>query len=264
MGGCNLVCLLDTGCDYSMVPRRLVPDVFLAPVDFDVFTANGARVEILGRAEAQFSVQGIPVKAELLVSDDIQEFMLGHDWLTQQGAKCDFAAKTLLLKGVTVPLKTSGSPVRTRRIYARRRESGIAPVKQLDRVAHGPPVEYPTDKQPPLPAIGSSVIQNKVCRNNHTEPLSRRAAGQVKAHLKVQGSSDTTQTTQIPLTYRKRSPVFNRTIVNSMFKQNLTKSQSYHKIGAEKEFCFCFWSKNSSGAVGEKIGKGYGNYGGIS
>ena len=53
----HLACLLDTGCDHSLIPYRLVPGAFLSPVNFDVYAANGARVEILGCTEAQFFVQ---------------------------------------------------------------------------------------------------------------------------------------------------------------------------------------------------------------
>ena len=53
------------------------------------------RVSVLGCMEAQFSVQGMPNEAKLLVSDDILEFMLGYDWLAQHGTKWEFATKTL-------------------------------------------------------------------------------------------------------------------------------------------------------------------------
>ena len=126
IGGHNLACLSYTGCDHSMIPHTLVPGAFLSPVDFDVYAANGARVEILGCMIAQFSVQGMPVEAKLLVSKDIQELMLGHDWLAQQGAQWDFRAKTLTLNGVMVPLKTRGGPAGIRRVYARGRLEGYA------------------------------------------------------------------------------------------------------------------------------------------
>ena len=41
-------CLLDTGCDYSLIPRRLVPTAKLDPVDLDIYAANGAPISILG------------------------------------------------------------------------------------------------------------------------------------------------------------------------------------------------------------------------
>jgi len=34
-----------------------------------------------------FSIRGKPLQADLLVADDVDEFMLGFDWLTAQKAK---------------------------------------------------------------------------------------------------------------------------------------------------------------------------------
>jgi len=53
------------------------------------------------------------------VADDVDEFMLGFDWLTAQKAKWDFNAKTLTLHGLTVPL--CPSRMRIRRVYVKDR-----------------------------------------------------------------------------------------------------------------------------------------------
>jgi len=52
----------------------------------------------------RFAIMGVPLKADLLVADDVDEFMLGFDWLTTQKATWDFNAKTLSLHGLVVPL----------------------------------------------------------------------------------------------------------------------------------------------------------------
>ena len=78
-------CLLDTGCDYSLIPRRLVPTAKLGPVDLNIFAANGAPIEILGHMTVEFGINGMQVLADLLVSDEIYEFMLGYNWLAEQG-----------------------------------------------------------------------------------------------------------------------------------------------------------------------------------
>jgi len=53
--------------------------------------------------------------------DDVDEFMLGFDWLTAQKARWDFNAKTLTLHGRTVPLCTRPSWVGIRRVYVKDR-----------------------------------------------------------------------------------------------------------------------------------------------
>jgi len=97
-------CLLDTGCDHSMIPRNLVPTAILEQASVDVTAANGTIVHVLGYMTIKFSIQGIPLKADLMVSNNVDEFMLGFDWLTSQKAKWDFETRTLMLHGLTVPL----------------------------------------------------------------------------------------------------------------------------------------------------------------
>ena len=100
--------LLDTGCDYSLIPRRLIPTATLTPVDMDIYAANGSRIAVLGRIHVRFHVHGIPVTAVLLVSDDKHEFMLGYDWLAEQGARWYFDTKTC----VTEPEQSIVTPMR--------------------------------------------------------------------------------------------------------------------------------------------------------
>ena len=79
-------CLLDAGCDYYLIPCRLVPTATLMPVNMDIFTVNEIQIQILRWMQICFAIQGIPVVADLLVSEDVHEFMLGYDWLVVQGA----------------------------------------------------------------------------------------------------------------------------------------------------------------------------------
>jgi len=79
-------CLLDTGCDHSIIPRKLVPTATLEPAPVDVTAANGSVINILGHMTIKFAIKGVDLKAELLVADDVDEFILGFDWLTAQKA----------------------------------------------------------------------------------------------------------------------------------------------------------------------------------
>jgi len=84
----------------------LVPTATLEPAAFDVKAANGSVINILSHMTIKFAIQGKELKADLLVADDVDEFMLGFVWLTAQKAKWDFNAKTPTLHGFTVPLCT--------------------------------------------------------------------------------------------------------------------------------------------------------------
>jgi len=120
---CNLKhnCLLDTGCDHSIIPRKLVLTATLEPAPVVVTAANGSVINILGHMTIKFAIKGVNLKANLLVADDVDECMLGFDWLTAQKASWDFNAKTLTLHGVTVPLCTRPSRMSIRRMYVKDR-----------------------------------------------------------------------------------------------------------------------------------------------
>ena len=64
-------CLFDTGCAYSIIPRQLVPTMILSPVHMDILAANGAPICILGCMIVKFHIEGMPIIANLKVSEDI-------------------------------------------------------------------------------------------------------------------------------------------------------------------------------------------------
>jgi len=78
---CNQIhkCLLDTGCDHRIIPRKLVPTASLEPAPVEVTAANGSVINILGHMTIKFAIKGVELKANLLVADDVDEFMLGFD-----------------------------------------------------------------------------------------------------------------------------------------------------------------------------------------
>jgi hypothetical protein len=71
----------------------------------NIFAANGAKINVLGWVRLNFTVMGIETSADLLVSEDIQEFMLGYDWLVDQDIVWNFNDKSIAIKGRVVPLK---------------------------------------------------------------------------------------------------------------------------------------------------------------
>jgi len=86
-----------------------------------VTAANGSVINILGHMTIKFAIKGVDLKADLLVTDEVDEFMLGFDWLTAQKASWDFNAKTLTMHGMIIPLCTRPSRIGIRRVYVRDR-----------------------------------------------------------------------------------------------------------------------------------------------
>jgi len=85
--GTHHSCLLDTGCGKSLIPASLVPSAQVKPVDFKLYAANNTEIAILGSSRLGFTVQGIPLCTDFLVSDEVEEIMLGIDWLTENRCK---------------------------------------------------------------------------------------------------------------------------------------------------------------------------------
>ena len=79
----SIPCLIDTGCELSLAPLKLVKDVQLSPTDQHVYAANGSDIRILGAARLQFRLNGFETHSNVLVTEDVEEPMLGIDWLVE-------------------------------------------------------------------------------------------------------------------------------------------------------------------------------------
>ena len=75
----------------------------LGPVDFKLFAANSTEISILGSVRLGFTVQRMSLFADLLVSDEVEEIMLGIDWLTENDCKWHFVEKQIEIEGRKVP-----------------------------------------------------------------------------------------------------------------------------------------------------------------
>ena len=117
--GTRCHCLLDTGCERSLVPRKLVPTANLRPTDVNVYAVNGTKIPLLGSTQLCFTLQGIPLKANLLVTDAVEELMLGIDWLTENGCQWLFDQGVIIIRGRHIRLRSRPSHVLVRRVYVR-------------------------------------------------------------------------------------------------------------------------------------------------
>jgi len=89
--------LLDSRCKQSVISANLVPNANLTPSQYSLFAANKASLDVIGDAVISFAIDGQQFKADVSVSDKVDEFLLGSDWLKKQGATWDFASGTVTL-----------------------------------------------------------------------------------------------------------------------------------------------------------------------
>ena len=81
IGNNTVSCLIDTGCEKSMLPGNLATHIPLDEHNQQVTAANGTTIHIIGSKLFHIKLNGIPFQAEMLVSNDIEEAMLGIDFL---------------------------------------------------------------------------------------------------------------------------------------------------------------------------------------
>ena len=109
-------CLLDTGCEKSIMPRRLVPTAHLHQADNTIKAANGSEIPILGSMRLAFTLAGMPLYADFLVTDSIDEVMLGVDWLAANDCVWRLGDCYVTIRGRKVRLKSRRSIAFCRRV----------------------------------------------------------------------------------------------------------------------------------------------------
>jgi len=97
--------------------RRLVPNVPLSNIKTRVYAANGTLIPVMGTVTLRFEVADVPVHCKFLVSDAVDEPMLGIDWLTANNCHWDFTRGILMIKGQEVSLLERPRRPIVRRVY---------------------------------------------------------------------------------------------------------------------------------------------------
>ena len=117
--GRTSVALLNTGCERSVCPLRLCCGTKITEVKTELFAANATPIQVTGATRLHFQIQDMKVYADVLVSEDIDEFILGYDFLERNNCEWLFTQHLIVINGVSVPLRSRQSKSSVRRIYAR-------------------------------------------------------------------------------------------------------------------------------------------------
>jgi predicted aspartyl protease len=107
VGGNDIRALLDTGCSRSCIARRFVPRVPLEPPDDRLYAANGVAITNLGAFTVRFKIGNLDLEARLQVSDELDEMILGYDWLRKNRCHWDFEANELTINGQKFSLSST-------------------------------------------------------------------------------------------------------------------------------------------------------------
>ena len=77
--GSDFRALLDSGCDVSVLGRTVLPGLAYQEGPRELLAANSTPIPILGTAAVAFQMAGVALHHNFLVSDAIEEVILGSD-----------------------------------------------------------------------------------------------------------------------------------------------------------------------------------------
>jgi len=80
------LCLLDTGCEVTLIPAKMVDVSNIRENSQPLLAANGTRIPVMGSTtlDAHVGIRRISIQG--LVSRHVTDIMLGVDWLKENGA----------------------------------------------------------------------------------------------------------------------------------------------------------------------------------
>jgi hypothetical protein len=90
-------CLLDSGCEVTVIPRKLVRGEELMPSIRMLRAANGTEIPVDGKVEIYLRVGDLSLWTEALVTAHVAEPMLGVDWMELHGCQWNFAMGEVLI-----------------------------------------------------------------------------------------------------------------------------------------------------------------------
>ena len=149
--GRRLKVLIDSGCEVSMVPYDLVkglPSVHVEPAEEKISAANGTAITVLGEAVLPFKLNGQLIETRVFVSRDIEEPILGSDWLTEHECVWDFKSRRIVVDGKPAITRPRQGPLRCRRVYLQ--GDVVIPSKQ----------QIDVTVRTPLVSLGHQTIDN--------------------------------------------------------------------------------------------------------
>ena len=110
--------LLDIGWDTSVVSRRVIPDLHLKQTTQKLYAANVTEIALLGEVELTLLMSEQEVTAAVVVSEEVDDIILGIDWLGRHRCRWSFAQNLIEIDGQVVRLISRPRQNMLRRIYA--------------------------------------------------------------------------------------------------------------------------------------------------
>jgi len=154
-------CLLDSGSAFTVFPAQLIPAYLLHPTSQRLSTVNGATLELTGEVDMLCDFGGNVHEVHGVVSPEINEVILGQDFLAKQQAQWDFKQSTLKLLGQTFPLHAAENTRLCRMVTPYRSIVQFVQSEEID-VADCQTSGYDQTRDPITPTTALYVENNSV------------------------------------------------------------------------------------------------------
>jgi len=92
--------LLDTGSQLNVCPYRLCKNAKITPAKTELYAANSTPISVIGTTRLYFKVGDLPSHADVVVSDEIDEFLLGCSFLRENNCELLLAKIALSSTGI--------------------------------------------------------------------------------------------------------------------------------------------------------------------
>jgi len=134
--GKEVPCLVDSGCEVT-APKLLIDrfsSIEIRPTTSKVWTVNSTPIRIDGEAQLPFYLNDYCLLTTALVSEDVEEVMLGADWLRDYGCIWNFRTGSLCIDGRPTIALTRRGYIKCRRVLVQNYQE-IPPRTQVDVAA---------------------------------------------------------------------------------------------------------------------------------
>jgi len=135
--GKEVPCLVDSGCDTTVVPKTLTDRYRRLGVKSStrsIWAANNTPICVHGETEIPFVLEEHCMWTPVLISEDVEEIMLGIDWLKEHNCVWNFRTNCLTIDGRYTNTLTRKGHFRCRRVLAQE-YSEIPPRSEKEVVA---------------------------------------------------------------------------------------------------------------------------------
>ena len=130
--GKNVPCLLDTGCEVTVIPARLAEERKIFWTPRRLLAANGTSIPVLGWTSLRANVGSSPIEINGLVCEHVSEVMLGIDWLHDNDVTWNFTRGEVVIAGRTHTLAAKKHHQSWCRRVVLSRQVTVPPMSQID------------------------------------------------------------------------------------------------------------------------------------